>query len=473
MRKNRLSARLKALVLPILGITTIAFTSCAQDGYDDDERWSSGVNNTALASPDADSIKIIPSADGSKTNISWPVVYGAKGYKCYVTDITPNGDTLVVADSLIDGCSMNVAREEDLDYTVSIKTIGNETLGNTDAAEASVKKFNTFTKTYATIPDGTDLSDYFNTNPIPADSTSLLCYNLEPGGKYTVNGELDLQNHNITIRTSVPTNHATITYGASGKIKTAAGLNLKYTDFDMTNCTNRLIEMDDNAGNYITANADGLFLMTDPVTINSCNITGLSNSLFYSSVNYAIKTFIVKNCKVHCNTVPGVKTTFIYCKGGFINDLTVQNSTFWDENTTNGGFFAQINGGPSKNAGWLNGGSATYQSCTFYNIVNTGKLGNYNMMKRVYTFTLSKCIFVNCSSGTTARRFVDQQKSTTNTFSLNTYWYNGTAESSTDYDKSGSQIDEDPQFADPANGDFTPKNAKQISAKTGDPRWLK
>ena len=40
------------------------------------------------------------------------------------------------------------------------------------------------------------------------------------------------------------------------------------------------------------------------------------------------------------------------------------------------------------------------------------------------------------------------------------------------YDTSGTMIQEDPQFANPAIGDFTISGATQVARQTGDPRWL-
>jgi hypothetical protein len=40
------------------------------------------------------------------------------------------------------------------------------------------------------------------------------------------------------------------------------------------------------------------------------------------------------------------------------------------------------------------------------------------------------------------------------------------------YDVSGTIIEEDPMFADPANGDFHISGPTQVARKAGDPRWL-
>ena len=58
-------------------------------------------------------------------------------------------------------------------------------------------------------------------------------------------------------------------------------------------------------------------------------------------------------------------------------------------------------------------------------------------------------------------------------FQLNTYMNNdGTFQDPQNYDTSGTVIEEDPQFKDPANGEFTIGGATQIARRTGDPRWL-
>jgi hypothetical protein len=41
-----------------------------------------------------------------------------------------------------------------------------------------------------------------------------------------------------------------------------------------------------------------------------------------------------------------------------------------------------------------------------------------------------------------------------------------------EYDTSGTQIEEDPQFASPAASDFHIGGSTQLSRRTGDPRWL-
>jgi hypothetical protein len=90
-------------------------------------------------------------------------------------------------------------------------------------------------------------------------------------------------------------------------------------------------------------------------------------------------------------------------------------------------------------------------------------------------WTMTDCIFYACSSkGGVPRRFLHgKQNQPTATFANNTYMKtDGTFDDPTNYDSSGTNIEEDPQFANPAAGDFTISGATQVARQTGDPRWL-
>jgi hypothetical protein len=127
--------------------------------------------------------------------------------------------------------------------------------------------------------------------------------------------------------------------------------------------------------------------------------------------------------------------------------------------------------------------SVNYKNSTFYCIGylnNEGEWGNYNGMngKAESYWTMTNCIFYACSAkGGVPRRFLHGKTyavgSSNVTFRYNTYMQaNGTFDSVGNYDTSGTQIEEDPQFANPAAGDFHISGAKQVAFGTGDPRWL-
>lgn len=133
----------------------MALASCAVDGYDD-ETFSGGVTGQTLSSPAADSIVFTANADGTKTTISWPVVYGAGGYCCSVLNVSDESHpVVVVGDTVVDGTTLVVPRTEDVNYSFSIRTVGNEELGNSDAAETTTAFFRPIspdTPQYPTVP---------------------------------------------------------------------------------------------------------------------------------------------------------------------------------------------------------------------------------------------------------------------------------------------------------------------------------
>ena len=113
MRKNHVIARHKLSSCFLILAAILFFSSCAQDGFDDKEKFTCDVNNSQLESPSADSITIAASADGAYFTATWPVVFGAGGYQVSVYDVS-DMENPIIKDSLIDGCSMRFNREEDM-----------------------------------------------------------------------------------------------------------------------------------------------------------------------------------------------------------------------------------------------------------------------------------------------------------------------------------------------------------------------
>ena len=124
MKQNHLFTYSKICALALVGAGALFFTSCAKDGYDD-ESFDSGVSNTQVASISADDITVTPSADGKTQTISWPVVMGAGGYRVNLIDAS-SPDEPLINDSIVDGCSVTTKREEDVNYEMTILTLGNK-----------------------------------------------------------------------------------------------------------------------------------------------------------------------------------------------------------------------------------------------------------------------------------------------------------------------------------------------------------
>ena len=183
-----------------VAVCTCFLVACA-DTYDGDETFESSVKNAQLSSPAEADIAITASSDGSQQTISWPVVHGAGGYEVVLYDLSNDK----VGRDTIDGCSLTMEREEDTNYQLEIRTLGNAKLNNQDASAPTVKNFSTFTASYGKIPAG-DLYRFFQENPIPdtEDIANELNYDLEPGGQYTLSKSLNFNYHKVVLRTGLP-----------------------------------------------------------------------------------------------------------------------------------------------------------------------------------------------------------------------------------------------------------------------------
>jgi hypothetical protein len=189
-------------------------------------------------------------------------------------------------------------------------------------------------------------------------------------------------------------------------------------------------------------------------------------------------TFLVDNCVVRLTPPEAISGGVFWTnKAGHINDLTITNSTFYESPDNPGDikYFYQAGMYRAKDIN-LETNSVTYDHCTFYHVTwDNGQWGNYNGMQSKATsyWNLTNCIFYDCSPSGVARRFLHGRTGQPGTIMNNTYMRaDGTFDDPGNYDTSGTDIKEDPQFKNPSAGDFTISGATQVSLKTGDPRWL-
>ena len=498
MKKNHLFSYSKICTLALLGASALFLTSCAEDGYDDDERFDAGVSNTQMEAVKADDITVTASADGKSQTFTWPVVLGASGYRVNLIDIS-NPDEPIINDSIVDGCSVTGKREEDVNYKLTILTIGDKAKGNTDATQAAVKSFSTFTPTYKTIPAGSNLNEWFAANSFPEETKSEnLNFDLEAGAEYTLSGTLNFGTQPVTLRSNSKTNHATIKYTGEASITFEAPFNLKYIDVDCSGMeigsTNHgifafskepvgPIAKDIDADKYKWEGQ----IIEKPVTFVNCNIKNLKSYFFWDNQQkVCAATMLIDNCVVHLAPEKSYSGGVFWTnKGGHINDMTVSNSTFYELPSCESDYkyFYQA-GGVSAHEVYNSEATTntlTYKNSTFYHVTwNNGQWGNYNRMQgRTWSYwVMTNCIFYDCSTaGSVPRRFLHGQAYASSpgnkTFNNNTYMKNdGTFQDPQNYDESGTIIEEDPMFATPANGDFHISGATQVARQTGDPRWL-
>lgn len=478
----------------LLGAVGILATSCAEDGFDE-ESFDSGVSNTQVASISAEDITVTPSADGKSQTISWPVVMGSGGYRVSLIDLG-NPNEPIINDSIVDGCSVTSKREEDINYKLTILTLGDKKRNNTDATETASKLFSTFTPTYKTIPEGSDLNEWFSANPIPPEDLGRnLNFDLVGGSSYTVSGLLDFGPYTVTLRSNSKNSYAKIIYTSeTSEMSINAGFTIKYLDFDCSASNAAFLSMSRTPSIdpiMVRAwDADWSFYhIAEPVTMMNCNIEGVNSYFFWDNQVgcWFPQTFLVDNCVVHLTTTADSKAKsggYIWTNkgGGYIRNLTITNSTFYNTGEGDVKYFVQYGGfgwsQTNEPLGWADN-TITYDHCTFYHVCSSGQWGNYNGTagKKTSFWNLTNCIFFDCSSGNVPRRFLaGKQKQATATFNNNTYMKkDGTFEDGdnlTLYDLSGTDIKEDPMFANPDAGDFTISGPTQVARGTGDPRWL-
>ncbi len=478
MKKDHFIARRKLGGYLMLGVAALTLGSCAQDGFDNGERFTT-VSGIKLESPNADSIVVTPDASGAKQTISWPVVFGAGGYIVSVYDVT-TPDKPVAVDSienkLVDGTAITLSRKEDTYYKFSIKSAANAKANNTGAETKSEISYNTYTPTYKTIPDNTDLTQYFAGITLPADSTSLdLCFDLVEGGSYTMSGVITPGLNKITLRCTNKNKRPALLFTGNAGFVMDAGLTLKNINIDCGTSTAPFVSM--NATPLITS-TNGYYILKDKLNIQSCDIDKVSNYFVYDNKQKVyIENVVVNNCIVHLTPAATLDAVFYLNKNGNILSLTVSNSTFYETGTSDYKYFYQTSGRASNVKYQSN--NTTYANSTFYNVCYNGQWGNYNSMAGQANsyWNMTDCIFAYCSPTGVARRFLASKPTQkTATFKNNTYMQNNTGSITFDvptgYDDTGTDIKENPSFKNPDGADFTISNAAQVNAKTGDPRWL-
>lgn len=464
-----------------IALFSLLMVSCAQDGFTD-ETFDRGVRNTTLLSPSVDDITVTASPDGSQTTIAWPTVFGAGGYKCSVFDVTnPEKPVIIdeVADSLVDGCSLVISRAEETNYKFTIQTIGDTKLNNKDAESTTEVAFTTFVPAYAAIPSGTDLYEYFQSNPLPAGNTDELPVDLESGGSYTISDALDFGANRVTLRCTNKENRPTITYGEKGGITTSAPLAIKNIKFECAQSDDAVIALSKTPAEGILGKGD-YYIVNGAFNIVNCEFNDVKAQFIYDNdVKYCLSNAIIDNCivKLSSSASSGVSgNAVIYFKQGFINSLLISNSTFYQTSTdADAKYFVQYNNSGRCDRAGFNRNSISYTNNTFYNVVKSGQWGNYNGFagRNTSDWLMANNIFVDCGNKQIARRFLHGRGGqATATFSFNTYMFEGEYENTENYDASGTNIEEDPKFANPAGGDFTVGGAAQLEKRTGDPRWL-
>lgn len=331
-----------------------------------------------------------------------------------------------------------------------------------------------------TVPSGTDLTTWFAEN-VASLADSVVAIPLAAGGEYTMSGDIDFTSMNANLYTVDAANPATVTLTADASLRTYAGLTVNGVNFDCNASQAPFVCMSENPDSIIMGVISGsqnYYDIQQSLLIENCKVTGVSNYFIYdNNIKYCLGTAIISNCVVQ---LTGTEASgVIRFEKGYINDLTIDKSTFYGVAGADAKYFVQYNNSGRNDRGGYSSNSITYSNCTFYNVAYSGQWGNYSGFagRNTSYWNMTNCIFVNCGSNQITRRFLAGRTGAANrNFANNTYMYDGAFESTdgsvSSYDDSGTAIESDPMFADPENGDFTVGGAEQLERKTGDPRWL-
>ena len=500
MKKNYFFTYSKMCVLALAGASALLLASCARDGFDE-ETFTGTYSGFKMTTPDASTVYVRASSDKLSQTINWDAVNGAGTYtvSVYQGDSPDDCNNVVAQDRVTKVNYITVPRINKTYYRATIKVNDNIPEANTAPDDITTYNWNTFTIEMGTIPAGSDLCAWFKENPIPVSyAASDITYRLEDGKEYYVSDTLQLGNNIVTFRPVSDDGRAKIKFtGKRASFETSLGLTLREIDFDCAGSDAAFIAMSKNpAIEPIIVNAWGsdynFYCSTEPISVLNCNIENLESFFFYDNkvACWFPTTLLIDNCLVHLTTTAtsdfgtGGNTAYFWTnKGsGYIRNMTIKNSTFYNTGEKDGKYFVQYGGfgwsQTNESLGWEDN-TLTYENCTFYHVCSSGQWGNYNGTagKATSYWNMINCIFYDCSSGNVPRRFLaGKQKQATATFLNNTYMKkDGTFENDgnlTNYDLSGTDIQEDPKFADPANGDFHISGATQVARGTGDPRWL-
>lgn len=494
--KSKMKIKIKLVESLWLLAMALFIVSCAK-GVDDSETFSGGVTNAQLESPEEINFATTTNADGSENlKLSWSVVMGAGGYKVNVHNMNdPVNPVAVVTDSIIDGSSMSFAKLEDTNYHISVLTLGNEKLNNTDAQMATEKDYKAF-EAVATIHEGESLAEYVN-NDMPDFAQNLeQCIVLEPGVTYQLDAIADFGMNAVTLRGDVE-NRPTIVIGTDGGLVTQGGLKIKNVNIDCTEMKTQvgIISLSDSPNEsvsttslgYVDLGAQaGRYVINNPITFQNCNMKNVKNSIIYGNkVKWGVRDFRIMNCIIQLNTA---KSIINFYGGGWIKDLTINNSTIYNLNNTAEGYCIEFSSGsdaqPKKT--WGNNdktGSMTITNNTFCRTMSKKKFGNQLPTTSDITITVNHNIFYDvyqlyqAINRNTKRYTIGNTiygvTQTTNNNDIGGYTdSNGRAYATLEDPNFVGSIDLEFDFTKTNGGvDFTPRGSVAIENKAGDPRW--
>lgn len=482
----------------LISLAICALLASCNQGFDNDESFSSGVSNSVLETPalDANCFTTLTNSDGTESvKVTWPVIYGANGYSVNVSRVdNPASPEKIIGDSIVDGCSVTFLKEEDTKYRITVLALGGKD-GNTDS-ETGRYDYSTYLPA-TLIPEGTDIADYINSN-LPNSSSEEQVFELKGGAEYTMNSLANFKMNKVTLRGD-KNSRAIIKVGENGGFMIHAGFKMKYINVDCTDMTaeggvlglGKLENAADSAMcasittealgyKALGASQDG-YVIVDPVVIQDCNFKNVTKSFLYGNKkNWSLYDFRITGCIVQLNN-SGSSTVFnLYgASNGLIKNFTIRNSTFYNIQENSSAYFLRYsnssNANPMKVFGESNG-SYVLEHNTFCRTMTGKDFANNVATVSTVTFTCQYNIFEDVFrlSKFIHNNYVKYVKGNT---------ICGITQTVDSTDKEKYATEEVQGFTDwskeldltATNGgvDFTPTGSVAKQNKSGDPRWYK
>lgn len=507
--------RLTKILCVSLGImSTLLIGSCAE-GYETSESFDLGVRNAKMETPIQDSISFKVSADGKTATVSWPTVAGADGHEVTFMNVDDPENPVIIDGydkKIVDGSKFTISVAEDSKYQMQMRTLGKKEFGNSDDAETHTYAFTTLVPSIATIPSGSDISDFLAANPIDSVGAEV-AIELEPDGEYTLNNVIDFKYNKITFRGD-KIHRPTVRMIGNGHFETYSMLKVKYINFDMTESTaGGFIAMSkdstatsiltENLGRYYRGSSQikGIYMVEDPIYIANCWFKNLPHAMLYDNeVKCAFWYFTLSNCIVQMNNVTKSNIGFInlYKAGVSVKNITIEKSTIYNIADNGSACFVRYqnesNSTPEKVFGNL---TAEYNShtwkftrstlakCYYSDETHSGwRFINNVRTSSAFTLNIDHTIFYNCAQ-------LYRMNGGSRTYRFNFFWNDGKDDKSrnnamkdsgsapfaAEYDPSfggdnAGQLKE-LDFSQPNGGvNFTPNEYEIIANRGGDPRWL-
>ena len=309
----------------------------------------------------------------------------------------------------------------------------------------------------------TDLYTFLDGYLQNSENPAYIKLTLQPGGEYTITKSLEITSAIQIIGDE--SNPATIDASALGA-----------NPFVKISSDKKLAQSYKNDKDFATNIYN--------VEFRNFNVTGLKGQFFYANKQkYLIPYLTVDNCYIRMEGA-AKKTFFDFNGGGFVEDLTVNNSTLsCDDATThqNGGFFSTQSGTRLAECG-AQKQSMTLTNNTFYKVAYKATTSTMRQNSQAFmSFTVKNNVIVNSGK---SGQFVKGLNAGMNNgtpnwlVQYNSFIFDGDDVGASEISGASNipiaaNVEGAIVFAnDPTTGDFGLGACPQKTAKIGDPRWL-